>query len=302
MGVACNPQIKRRQIMATFTNQATLSYRDTVVNSNIVTGELLESLAITKTSLTQTYNYNDVVTYVVNITNTGLGAQTGLTFTDDLGQYEFGTPPTTTPLTPLTYVDGTLNYYVGGVLQATPTVTAGPPLTVTGINVPAGGNALLIYQARVNEFAPLAQGGTIENTATLSSADPDRSVSDSATITVAAEPELSITKALSPAVVSEDGQLTYTFTIRNFGNTAVVTTDNAVITDTFDPILDITSVTYNGAAWAAPANYTYNDATGEFATVAGQIEVPAATYTQDATTGVVSVIPGQTVITVTGTV
>ncbi len=288
--------------MATFTNQATLTYRDTVVNSNIVTGEILEPLAITKNALTGTYGYNDVVTYVINMANTGNVAATGLTLTDDLGRYEFGTPPGTTPLTPLTYVAGTVNYYVNGVLQPTPTVTAGPPLTITGINVPANGNALIIYQARVNEFAPLGVGGTVENTATLTGADPARSVSDNATIAVEEQPELSITKALSPAVVNEDGQLTYTFTVRNFGNTAVVAGDDAVITDTFDPILDITQVTYNGTVWTENTNYTYNDATGEFATVAGQIEVPAATYTQDPTTGAVSVVPGQTVVTVTGTV
>jgi len=284
--------------MATFTNQATLSYRDTVVNSNIVTGEIIESLAITKNALTGTYRYNDVVTYVVNITNSGSTSLTGLTLVDDLGQYEFGTGT----VTPLTYVADTLNYYVGGVLQPTPTVVAGPPLTVTGLSVPAGGNALLIYQARVNEFAPVSAGSTVTNTATVTDRNPTRSASDSATVTVVSEPELSITKGISPAVINEDGELTYTFTIRNFGNTAVVATDDAVITDTFDPILDITAVTYNGTVWTEGVQYNYNEATGEFVTVAGQITVAAATYSQDPVTGAWSVIPGEAVVTVTGTI
>ena len=42
--------------------------------------------------------------------------------------------------------------------------------------------------------------------------------------------------------------------------------------------------------------------TGEFATVAGQITVPAATYVQDPLTGLWSVQPGVAVLTVTGTV
>ena len=41
---------------------------------------------------------------------------------------------------------------------------------------------------------------------------------------------LEITKALSPAVVAENGQLTYTFTIRNFGPTAVDAADDAAAT------------------------------------------------------------------------
>ena len=48
--------------------------------------------------------------------------------------------------------------------------------------------------------------------------------------------------------------------------------------------------------------YNYNEATGQFNTVPGQITVPAATYTQDPVTGVWSVMPGTVVLTVTGTV
>ena len=74
------------------------------------------------------------------------------------------------------------------------------------------------------------------------------------------------------------------------------------MTDTFDPILTNLTVSYNGNAWTEPTEYTYNAATGEFATVAGQITVPAATYTQDATTGAWVVNPGVGTLIVTGTV
>ncbi len=50
--------------------------------------------------------------------------------------YTYGTGT----LTPLTYVDGSLRYFVNGVLQATPTPTADAPLTVPGLRF-AGGNA-----------------------------------------------------------------------------------------------------------------------------------------------------------------
>ena len=48
--------------MATFTNQATLSYNDTITNSNIVTGELLEVLTLTKTAVVPQYDGNGTVT------------------------------------------------------------------------------------------------------------------------------------------------------------------------------------------------------------------------------------------------
>ena len=72
-------------------------------------------------------------------------------------------------------------------------------------------------------------------------------------------------------------------------------------TDTFEPTLTITGVTFNGAAWTSPEDYTYDAATGAFATVAGKLTVPEATFTQNAD-GSWAVTPGQSILTVTGTV
>ena len=124
-----------------------------------------------------------------------------------------------------------------------------------------------------------------------------------ATATTAAQaaPELSISKALCPAVVTGNGPLTYTFTVQNTGNTALTGQEGAVITDTFEPTLTITGVTFNGAAWTSPEDYTYDAATGAFATVAGKLTVPEAMFTQNAD-GSWTVTPGQSILTVTGTV
>lgn len=283
--------------MPTFFNQATLRFNDTVINSNITTGELLEVLSVTKTAVSDTYGPGDVVTYVVSIVNTGTIAYTGLTVTDDLGAYTLGTQT----LVPLTLVENSVIYYVGGVPQPTPAVTAGPPLTITGITVPAGGNATIVYSARVNSFAPLGTDGAINNTVTVSGSGITP-ITAMETVTPAAAPNLTISKSICPAVVTENGQITYTFVIQNSGNTQVVATDDAIVTDTFDPILSNLTVTYNDTLWVAGTNYTYNEATGEFATLPGQITVPAATYTQDPITGEITIQPGVTVITVTGTV
>ena len=75
-----------------------------------------------------------------------------------------------------------------------------------------------------------------------------------------------------------------------------------IVTDTFNPILNPISVTYNGATWTEGVNYTYSETTGEFATLPGQITVPAATYTQDPESGIITETPGFAIITVTGTV
>ena len=123
--------------MATFTNYATLSYNGGTTDSNIVTGELLATLSMTKTAVRDTYTQRSSVTYAVSLLNSGTTAVTGVTVTDNLGGYTFGEGT----VYPLAYREGSLRYYVNGVLQTAPTVTAGPPLVISNISVPAGGNA-----------------------------------------------------------------------------------------------------------------------------------------------------------------
>ena len=283
--------------MATFFNQATLSFNGRLTNSNVTTGEILDVLDATKTALTATYGANDNVVYMVNIVNSGNTALTGITVSDDLGAYTVGE----NTVYPLTYEEGSVRLFINGTLQPTPTVTAGPPLVISGITVPQNSNASIVYEARTNEFTPQAAEATVVNTATVS-ADGISDIVSQATVTAREDANLTIAKAICPPVVTDNGEITYTFVIQNSGNTEAIATDNVIVTDTFTPILNPISVTYNGTAWAEDTNYTYDETTGEFATLPGEITVPAATYTQNAETGVVTVTPGVAVITVTGTV
>ena len=174
-------------------------------------------------------------------------------------------------------------------------------MTVTGISVPAGGNAVIVYEARVNGTAPLTAESEIVNTAELSGGGiTPITVTD--TVNVSAEPRLTISKAICPSTVVENGQVTYTFVIQNSGNIAAVAADGITVTDTFDPVLNDIAVALDGTALALTTDYTYDTATGAFATVPGRITVPAATFAQNAGTGEYTVTPGVAVLTVTGTV
>ena len=284
--------------MAIFSNQATLTYNGGTTNSNIAYGEILDVLAATKTAIEGSYVPGEVVTYVVTLRNTGNAALTGVTVTDDLGGYDFGG----TTVYPLTYADGSAALFIGGVVQPAPAVVAGPPLVLSGITIPAGADAVIVYQARANEYANPAAGSTIVNTVTATGDGLGTAATATETVSVAVAPNLTISKSINPTQVSDNDRVTYTFLIQNTGNEAVVATDNAVITDTFDPILTALTVTFNGAAWTQGVNYTYNEATGLFATLPGQITVPAASYTQDPVTGAYSVTPGIATLVVTGTI
>lgn len=283
--------------MATFTNQATLTYNGNVINSNITTGEILEVLSATKIAVIDTYTQESEITYVINIVNSGTIAFTGLTITDDLGAYDFGN----TTLVPLDYVEGSVRYYSNGVLQTAPSVTADDTLVIRGINVPAAGVATIIYVASTNQFAPFGLEDSITNTAVINGGGiTELTVSE--TVTPQSGARLTISKSMCPSIVTENGQLTYTFTIQNTGNVPLTVADSVTITDTFDPILTGLSVLFNGAVWTEGVNYTYSEATGEFETLLGQVTVPAATYIQDTVTGRWIIEPGISVLTVTGTV
>ena len=284
--------------MAIFTNQATLTYNGSSTNSNIAYGEILDVLVATKTAVDGSYAPGQIVTYVVTLRNTGNASLTGLVVTDNLGGYDFNGAT----VYPLTYEDGSVALFTNGVPQAAPTVTAGPPLVFSNITVPAGGDTVIVYQAQANAFANPAVGGSIDNTVTVTGDGLSAPITATETVVANAAPLLTISKSITPSQVVDNDRVTYTFVIQNSGNQAVVATDDAAITDTFDPILTALTVTFDGAAWTQGVQYNYNEATGLFATVPGQILVPAATYTQDPVTGAYTATPGIATLVVTGTI
>ena len=284
--------------MAIFTNQATLTYNGSSTNSNIAYGEILDVLVATKTAVEGSYAPGQIVTYVVTLRNTGNASLTGLMVTDNLGGYDFNGAT----VYPLSYEDGSVALFTNGVPQAAPTVTAGPPLVFSNITVPAGGDTVIVYQAQANAFANPAVGGSIDNTVTVTGDGLSAPITATETVVANAAPLLTISKSITPSQVVDNDRVTYTFVIQNSGNQAVVATDDAAITDTFDPILTALTVTFDGAAWTQGVQYNYNEATGSFATVPGQILVPAATYTQDPVTGAYTATPGIATLVVTGTI
>ncbi len=284
--------------MAQFTNQAQLSYNNTVVNSNVATGEILEVLSAVKTAVVADYTRSDDITYVISAVNSGNTALTGISISDDLGGYAFGA----NTVYPLNYTDGSVKLYINGVLQGAPAVSAGPPLVFSGITIPANSSMVLVYRTELTQFAPLDTSSTIVNTATLNGAGIPTPITASESVTPAQAPELTITKSIDPSVVTENSPITYTFVIQNYGNTPAIATDNVTVTDTFDPVLSNLAVTLDGTAWTDGTEYTYNAASGVFASTPGAITVPAATYTQDPATGTYVINPGISVLTITGTI
>ena len=271
--------------MAQITNQANLTFNygsaTGSATSNIATATLLDPLSAEKTSVGDTYRANDTITYVISVRNNGNATVNGITVTDNLGAYSIGAQT----VTPLVY-QAPAALYIDGVSFVIPSLAS-------------DANALIVYRASVNDFAPLTQGGTITNTATVSTAPGGSFISVSDTVTAEAYADITIRKEMSPDPVSDGDLLTYTFTITNTGNTEAT---GVVLTDAFNPAPSMITVSVGGETVPA-TDYSYEN--GLLILPTGDnfpITVPAATVTQDPATGNVTVTPGTLIITVVGTI
>ena len=281
--------------MAIITNQANLTYSygttTASVASNVATAELNAALSAAKRALDESYRQNSDLTYILSFENGGNSAITDLQVLDDLGAY---TPAGgTAPVQPLTYT-GPAALYIDGAFSAelTPAVqNSGVLFTIP--EIPAGSNALLVYQATVNGFAPLAPGSVIENTASIGTTDP---LTVSVTVPVESYADVTITKEMAPDPVSTGDMMTVTFTIENRGNAEAT---GLVLTDDFPLALSDAAVTVNGAPIT---DFTFENNTLTLPSgTQTTLSVPAATFTQDET-GAVTVTPGRLTVVFSGVV
>lgn len=284
--------------MALFTNQATLNFNGEIVNSNVAVGSIREILSASKTAVSPSYGTDrgSKVTFAVTVINSGTSPVTGVTVTDDLGGYLFGDGQ----VFPFDYVEGSAKLFQNGTAAASPAAAGGPPLVFSGITVPAEGNAVLVYEVLTTGYAPIGNEATVTNTVTVTGAGIVSGVTASATVGADASPSLTVEKTVSPVPVSENGSLTYSFTVKNGGTAAVTAADTLTLTDTFDPLLRNVTVTLDGTALTEGTDYSYDTASGLLTVNAGVITVDGAAFTQNAATGEWSKTPGTALLTVTG--
>ena len=285
--------------MATIENFATVRYTsggvETVRVSNLAEVQLESSALLTKTPLSPVYGEEDTLTYILSIQNTSAGALTNLRVEDNLGTFPFGT----TELTPLTYAGNAILLINGQNATAELTVDSSVDgaLVFTVASIPAGATANIVYNARINEFAPLELDSTIVNTATLSADAECVAGEASATVTALGGANVSVLKSMSPNPVVCGEVLTYTIRIYNYGNAPA---ENVQLTDVFDPAPENITITRNGVAFPA-TDFTYENGVLTLPSDTATADtVPAATFTRNPQTGEVTVTPGVVEYIITG--
>ena len=285
--------------MATIENFATVSYTSGGVAatkiSNLAQIELDSSLSFSKTTLGSTYTAGTALTYILSVTNSSASAVTGITITDDLSTFTYGTQE----LTPLTFTEPALLLINGQDQTASLTVdsSAANAVVFTIASLAPGATANIVYNAQPNQFAPLDQGSSVTNTAELVSDSDCAGGTASATATVADAADIEVVKTMSPNPVICGETVTYTIRIYNYGN---INAEDVVLADTFVPAPENITVTRNGVLLVA-TDYTYVDGTLTVPAASGDT-VPAATFTRDPVTGEVGVTPGVVEYVITGTI
>lgn len=283
--------------MATFTNQASMTYNGKSILSNVVVGQVRNELIVDKTAVQQRYAHGDTITYVVSIRNFSMTPRNDLTVEDDLGAKVLRAGLSY----PLMFLAGNEKYFVNGEPKGAPTRAEGYPLRFTGITVPAGGTVTIVYETVVTEFAPLDFGTGITNTVKVLGLAVNETPTATETIRPKMGPVLHVAKSIFPAVVPEGGILTYSFLITNSSHAPAMADGGAVVTDRFSPILKNITVTLDGTV-LQEEQYTYNPITGEFSTLPTRISLAGATIVTDPDTGLTTVTPAARMLTVTGTV
>lgn len=289
--------------MATqITNQATLNYNSGASSlsaaSNIATVTLQGPLEVSKYSLENNYRIGEDITYNVFIRNSSSNTLTNISVVDDLGTYAVSQ---TANVTPLTYV-GPAKVFINDVYSSTVTGTVsadGDSVTFAIGSLAAGSSLLLQYKASVNQYAGAAVGTSIiNNIVSVTAAGVTTPIIATNTIPVASYANVTIEKQMSPDPVVDGSSITYTFIIRNYGT---IPATNVTLSDDFTTFPTITSVTVDGVP---TTEYSYSVGSFLFPSAAStyNYSIPAATFTQDATTGAISVVPGTSTIVIQGTI
>ena len=285
--------------MATIiTNQATLNYRFGTVSastvSNITSAVIGGSYEIEKTSINNSYRIGENITYVITLKNNG-GALENITVADDLGGFIFNS----NYLKPLDYV-GPADLFINGNLVSSIT----PAEDENGItfeigNIPAGGIAQIIYQAKPNAYAGICCGDEIINTATTECNCPcNPTVGASHTLTAECYADVRITKSVCPNPIVCGGEITYVFDITNYGNIAAT---DVVLTDIFNPPLSDIKVYFDGVELSEnDYDYVNGELTIPEPDSDVNLTIPAATCVRDPQTGEVSQEPGKIQMIVNG--
>lgn len=273
------------------TNQATVTYQsgrdEKKASSNIAAATLEGPLTVSKNVLGNIYRQGAEITYLLTTMNNGTTTLDHITISDRLGTEENQPAPLDYVGPAILYVNGNIDNRLGVQVDHHQVIFTIPTLSPQA-------NALIIYRAKPNAYAPLACHSTITNAASWQADTVNEMISDHVSVQVASEADVQVIKTMYPNPITAGSAVTYTFHLSNSGN---IPAQDIVLKDNFTPPLTDITVTFNHEILPS-TGYTYEDGV---LCIENRLFVPAATYTRE-NDGIITTIPGTAIITVSGTI
>lgn len=276
-----------------YTNKALFGYKNETIKSNAVTSIMQDVLTCNVFSVKKDYTKNSILTFLINIKNTGNEVIKNLTITDNLSLYEYNGKK----LNQLSYIENSTLIFVNGEEnRIKPKLNN--ELFFDNITIPEKGIVTIVYQTIVTKYAQLDASNKIESEITIKGEDVLKEIKLKYVINVENKADLKIDKRIEPIPIVNKGEIKIIYQLFNYGNVDVNPQDAGFFVDTFNPIIKNIKVELNRTN-SLQNNYTYNQTTGLFQINKGIITVPKAKFIQTSE-GDISVEPGMTEIIISG--
>lgn len=266
--------------------------------SNTASANLLESLTMQSNSLGSNYFWGSTVIYIINVRNNSTSESKNLEISDNLASYSSQGNDSNTSLTPLEYDSPSFLYIDGNLYSEISPEIKTDKIIFKISSIPANSNITLIYKLTVNQYAPIYPGSTLTSTITLNYEGAENPITSQILLTAEEKADVKIIKNMHPSSISIGEELTYHFFLYNYGNTNA---SNVTLTDTFSPIPNITSIQVDSKDLTF-SDYSYLNGTLTVPSYGSSfnLSIPAAEFTTNSKTGLITANPGTTHVVVKG--
>lgn len=285
--------------MGKFVNQTQLTFGNNIIKSNIVEGEILEALIGNKVTLTDQYLFDSVITYFINLTNNSEKDISSINIEDNLATYTINK----NEYTPLDYIDGSSKLFIDGKEEQKIDIIKNKHNVIfKNITLKKNQTITLVYQGKINSYAPLGENNSIINKAKITYPNMTDSLVLESQLCYSNKANVKLEKSIDKTVYKSGEKIKHVIKILNYGINDLSLINNLTIKETFSPILKNIEVTYNGVKWTNGVNYSYNSASGNFITLSNQIALFKAKITKNENTNEYNLIPSFATLIIEGTI
>lgn len=274
-------------------NKALFGYKNDTIKSNTVASIIQDVLTCNVYSVQKEYTKDSILTFIINIKNTGNEIIKNAIIVDDLSIYEYNGKK----LNQISYIENSALLFINGEEKnIKPKYTN--ELIFDNLFIPEKGIVTIVYQVKVTQYAYLDTQSQIESHISIKGEDIIKEIKLNNIIKVEEKEDLKIEKRIEPIPLVSKSEIKITYQLLNYGNVDASSQDAGLFIDTFNPIIKNIKVEQNNTN-LIQNSYSYNQTNGLFQINKGIITVPKAKFIQTVE-GDILIEPGVTELVISG--